>query len=36
LVKVIAKILCRDDKITAPEVVTGNVNVGSLLTTSVG
>ena len=36
LVKVGAKILCRDEKITALEVVTGNVNVGNLLTTSVG
>jgi len=30
LVKVRAKVLCRFEKITALEVVTGNVNVGSL------
>ena len=36
MVKVGAKVLCRFEKITALEVVTGNVNVGSLPTISVG
>jgi len=36
LVKVGAKALCRFEKITALEVVTGNVNVGSLLRINVG
>jgi hypothetical protein len=36
LVKVEAKVLCRFEKITAVEVVTGNVNVGSLPTIIVG
>jgi len=36
LVKVGAKVLCRFEKITAVEVVTGNVNVGSLSTIIVG
>jgi len=36
LVKVAAKVLCRFGKITALEVVTGNMNVGSLPTISVG
>jgi len=31
-----AKVLCRFEKITALEVVAGNVNVGSLPTISVG
>jgi len=31
-----AKVLCRFEKITALEVVTGNVNVGSLPTINVG
>jgi len=31
LVKVGAKVLCRFEKITAVEVVTGNVNVGNFL-----
>ena len=31
-----AKVLCRFEKITALEVVTGNVDVGSLPTMSVG
>ena len=30
------KVLCRFEKIPAPEVVTGNVNVGSLPTLNVG
>jgi len=36
LVKVGAKVLCRFEKILALEVVTGNVNVGSLPTINVG
>jgi len=36
LVKVGAKVLCRFEKITALEVVTGNVSVGSFPTISVG
>jgi len=36
LVKVVAKVLRRFEKITALEVVTGNVNVGSLPTINVG
>jgi len=36
LVKVGAKMLCRFEKITALEVVTGKVNVGSLPTISMG
>jgi len=36
LVKVGAKVLCRFEKITALEVVTDNVNVGSLPTIVVG
>jgi hypothetical protein len=36
LVKVGAKVLYRFEKITAPEVVIGNVNVESLSTISVG
>jgi len=36
LVKVGAKVLCRFENITALEVVTGNVNVESLSTISVG
>jgi len=36
LVKVGAKVLCRFEKITALEFVTGNVNVGGLPTISVG
>jgi len=36
LVKVGAKVLCRFEKITAVEVVTVNVNVGSLPTIIVG
>jgi hypothetical protein len=36
LVKVGAKVLCRFEKITALEVVLGNVNVGSLPTINVG
>jgi len=36
LVKVGAKVLCRFERITALEIVTGNVNVGSLPTISVG
>jgi len=35
LVKVKAKVLCRFEKITVLEVVTGNVKVGSLPTFSV-
>ena len=31
-----AKVLCRFEEITALEVVTGNVNVGSLSTINVG
>jgi len=31
-----AKVLCRFEKISALEVVTDNVNVGSLLTINVG
>jgi len=31
-----AKVLCKFEKITALEIVTGNVNVGSLPTISVG
>jgi len=31
-----AKVLCRFEKITALEVVTGNVNVGSLPTINMG
>jgi len=31
-----AKVLCRFEKITASEVVTGNVNVGNLPTIIVG
>ena len=34
--KVGVKTLCRSEKITAMEVVTGNVNLGSLPTISVG
>ena len=34
--KVGAKVLCRFEKIPALEVVTGNVNVGSLPTINVG
>jgi len=36
LIKVGAKVLYRFEKITAPEVVIGNVNVESLSTISVG
>jgi len=36
LVEVGAKVLCRFEKIPALEVVTGNVNVGSLPTINVG
>ena len=36
MVEVGAKVLCRFEKITALEVVTGNVNVGSLPTIRVG
>ena len=36
MVKVGAKVLCRFEKITALEVVLGNVNVGSLPTINVG
>jgi len=36
LVEVGAKVLCRFEKITALEVVTGKVNVGSLHTINVG
>jgi len=35
LVKLGAKVLCKFEKITALEVVQGNVNVGSLPTISV-
>ena len=36
MVKVGVKVLCRFEKITASEVVTGNVNVGNLPTIIVG
>jgi len=36
LIKVGAKVLCRFEKTTALEVVTGNVNVGSLPIINVG
>ena len=36
MVEVGAKVLCRFEKIQALEVVTGNVNVGSLPTINVG
>jgi len=36
LIEVRAKVLCRFEKIPALEVVTGNVNVGSLSTMNVG
>ena len=36
MVKVGAKVLCRIEKITALEVVKGNLNVGSLPTIIVG
>ena len=36
MIKVGAKVLYRFEKITAPEVVIGNVNVESLSTISVG